>query len=299
MLFWVLLLLSIIIGGGGLYAVTAISASGVTWFTLGWLLTNLFGLVRSYRPPENHVAAIYRRGYFRRWANPGRWTLLLRFYEQVQAEFDLGGRTAQHKFRNVLSLDHVPLDIELRVNFFVDPRQAPEGFRPRALNLPAAAWETIVINALEPILRNRVIPTYPGEYLFSARGRLRVQRALSDLLHDQLRHLGIYVNVQSGVTLGNLLPNPVYLRALQEHSAALSLGEAALARVLPLVETVQTPGELPDAWRLFVLGAAAAVNREGRLGTLALTQNGPDLHTSPGDQPRPRPPRRRPPGVNA
>jgi hypothetical protein len=169
----------------------------------------------------------------------------------------------------------------------LDPLRFPLSFRPRAVKLPAEAWQNLVADRLEDILRNEVAPRFSGERLLSLSGRAEARRMLSDRLFFRLERLGIFVNPADGVTLGNLLPNPVYLKALQEVSAAAAFGEAARERVLPTLDAAALGNGLPTAWDTFVLGAAAAVNREARLGELSINPGSGAVRT-----PR-RPARRR------
>lgn len=202
---------------------------------LGILITFFVGLVapwwgtivsallvvyrRRYRPPEGCAAAVVRRGYFQRWVLPGRYTLLLPLMEKVQVELDLGERLVRRRYQQVLSLDRVPLVVDVRVLFRLQPKCFPPEFRPQALRLDDAGWRELVARPLGELLHNQIGLGFSAAELLGRHGRARAGRELARALQEEVRRYGVVVDEASGVAFAALLPNPAYLKALEQWSA--------------------------------------------------------------------------------
>jgi len=63
----------------------------------------------SYRPPENHLAVIYRWDRFYGFLNPDRWTVLIPHIFSIQQEINLGKRTALLTLKDVYTKDRIPV----------------------------------------------------------------------------------------------------------------------------------------------------------------------------------------------
>ena len=196
-----------------------------------------------YSPQENHLAIVYSDRYGharfhgfvdetqRVWLGP---KALTRRY--VLKEHYLGPRTAHIFLSNVLTADRVHLELELKVFYRVDPRKtAPENL-VQVINMPRAAFESIVKTNTEEKVRNDVFIRFTESELFEPVGRKRLRTALSSCIAERVSGFGIMINPQFGVALMNMQPNEIYQRALKEESAARSQGNAVYKRVEPTLD---------------------------------------------------------------
>lgn len=216
-----------------------------------------------YRPPENHVGVIYRFDRFHRFAAPrGLYTLLP--WEYVAKEVKLDMRTAVLKIKDIHTRDSVILDIELKIFFRVDIREAKGDGRLQAIRFESeAAWEEIVKTGVNDIARNDVFIGRTFAQLNSQEGRAILKRTMSEKISERVRGFGIFIDPQFGVNIANIQPNEVFHKAMQENSAAKVLGQAAVERLRPALEQLGQDQEA--AMTNLVMQIASAIIKTGQV----------------------------------
>lgn len=196
-----------------------------------------------YSPPENKLGVIYvsnhGRERFKRFVTEEEQIWLgsaTRCY--LLKEFPLGPRTAHIFLSNVLTADHVYLELELKVFFRVDPRNAAPGNLIQVINMANANFEGPVRTHTEERVRNEIFIQFTAEEALSHRGRKNIRTAISSLVAEKVKGMGITVNPQFGAALMNVQPHEIYQRALQEEAAATSQGNAVYKRVAPTLQNM-------------------------------------------------------------
>ncbi len=234
-----------------------------------------------YRPTENHVGVIYSKwGKFKRFVSPDRWTLLSSSFEFVANEVRLDMRTARITLGNVLTRDRVAIDLEMKIFFSVDVREANEQRRIQILRFEnESAWEEIVKTGITDIARNGIVISRTFDELASETGRSYLKHALSSALANRVRGFGILMN-RFAVNIMNLQPNEVFQQALQDQSAAKALGSAAADRIRPLFEQFGNQNQ-QKAFLALILNVAAAVAKNGQSPDFIL-QNANDFLSGGG-----------------
>jgi regulator of protease activity HflC (stomatin/prohibitin superfamily) len=217
-----------------------------------------------YRPTENHVGVIYSRwGKFKRFAQPNKWTLLSSSFEFVAKEIRLDMRTAKVALGNVLTRDRVAIDLEMKIFYSVDVREAIEQRKLQILRFEnESAWEEIVKTGITDIARNVIIISRTFDELVTEAGRSYLKQALSSALAHRVRGFGILMN-RFAVNIMNLQPNAAFQQALQDDSAAKTLGSAAADRIRPLFEQFSDQDQ-QKAFLTLMLNIAAAVAKNGQ-----------------------------------
>jgi hypothetical protein len=72
----------------------------------------------------------------------------------------------------------------------------------------------------------------------------------------------VLINPLYGVSIVNLQPNPIYLKALQDQSAAYAISEASVLRIVPMLKQMKGV-EAQDIFQLLAASIASAVNKTG------------------------------------
>lgn len=232
-----------------------------------------------YSPEENHLAVVYSENLgqrrFKRFATEneriflGPQKLTHRF---VFKEINLGPRTAHFSLSNVLTADHVHLELELKVFYRVDPRDAaPENFI-QVLKMPGTGFESIVLTNTEEKVRNDVFIQKTADELFSYHGRRDLRKTLSSRIAERVRGFGITVNPLFGAAIMNMQPNAIYQQAMQEASAAGAQNLASIRRLAASIETMSNM-TAEKTEQLLYLQMASAVNKTGNMPQAIYTQH--------------------------
>jgi len=227
------------------------------------LLLFLFLVLRGcmFRPQENHVVAIYRFGRLSRLVGPEKWTYLIPGVDVVRKQISLDPHRVEISLSDLWTKDRIPINCELVVFYQVDVRRAREDFRPQALRIPNEGWNSIVKTVLQEVTAGAV-GFQTLDQLISPDGRADLKQALSMLLANRLKGLGMVVNPQRGVSVGALQPADTIRRAIEELGAAGALGEAAGARLRPTLDELSRQG-LGIGLDVLLLELAAAVVKDG------------------------------------
>ena len=217
-----------------------------------------------YRPTENHVGVIYSRwGKFKRFAHPNQWVVLSSAFECVEKEIKLDMRTAIVGLQNVLTRDRVAIDLDMKVFYSVDVRQAHADRMIQVLRFESeSAWEEIVKTSITDIARNVVVISRSFDELVTPDGMAYLKRALSSELAHRVQAFGIVMNHRFAANIMSLRPNETFQQALQEGSAARAIGSAAAERLRPILEQFKDQDQ-QKALRALVLQIASAVAKNG------------------------------------
>lgn len=198
-------------------------------------------LLYRYSPPENKLGIIYAARYgrerFHSFVTEDEWIWLGALNGRyLLKEFRLGPRTAHIFLKNVLTADRVYLELELKVFYRVDPRNATLRNRIQVIGMPN--HEAPVRTHVEERVRNEILIQFTAEEALSHRGRKNIRSAISALVAEKVKGMGITINPQYGAAIINMQPHELYQRALQEEAAALSQGQAAYKRVAPSLQNL-------------------------------------------------------------
>jgi hypothetical protein len=238
-------------------------------FSVIWIAASLLGLSLSYsllhtclyRPPEDHLGVIYQLGRLWRLVEPDRWIFVLPGVHTVKAPISLHVRRVPMTLSDLLTQDQVPIDCELIAFYQLDLRLADANFQSQALHIPEDGWNSVIKTVLQETA-NEVVGGIPFQQLLTPVGRNRLKRTLSALLAERVGRLGLMVSRQTGVSIQMLKPADAIWRAMRDRWAAVSLGEAALARVLPMLQELsQRHPEI--GWEALLLEWAAVMAKEG------------------------------------
>ncbi|MBT3313139.1 MAG: hypothetical protein HN390_00860 [Anaerolineae bacterium] len=218
-----------------------------------------------YSPSENHLGVLYskwlERERFVKFVTHNQWSIMLPSWF-VRKEINLNPRTAHIHLKNVFAQDSVPLDVELKIFYRVDPREAQSENHLQVLGLSKDAFDTITKTNIQERARNEVFIQYTSQSLFTHSGRQNLRRALSSAISSRVRGLGVLINPLYGVSIVNLQPNPIYLKALQDQSAAYAISEASVLRIVPMLKQMKGV-EAQDIFQLLAASIASAVNKTG------------------------------------
>jgi len=232
-----------------------------------------------YSPEENHIAIICS-GFCRQkrfkgfatekehiWLGPRRLT-----HRFVFKEINLGPRTAHILLSNVLTVDQVHLELELKVFYRVDPRDtAPENLI-QVLKMPNAGFESIVRTNTEEKVRNEIFVQKTADKLFSYHGRRDLRKMLSNRISERVRGFGITVNPLFGAVILNMQPNAIYKQAMQEASAAKAQDLASIRRLAASLDAMPKLTS-EQAEQILYLQMASAVNKTGNIPQAIYTQH--------------------------
>ncbi len=248
-----------------------------------------------YSPKENHLAIVYseRHGYNRFkgfidesqrvWLGPKFFTRLY-----VLKEHYLGPRTAQIHLSNVLTMDRIYLELDLKVFYRVDPRKADPANLVQVVNMPATGFEGIVKTNTEEKVRNDAFIRFTEDELFGLRGRKNLRTALSSLISERVSGFGITVDPRFGVAVMNIQPNQFYQQAMLEESAATSQGNAAFKRVAPTLRiSAQQAQQLPYTH------VASTMTKTGTMPSTLYMPQSSEMIQNESEQEGPQPKKRR------
>lgn len=225
-----------------------------------------------YRPPENHLGVVYRFGRFSQLVGPDEWTFILPGIHRINPPVSLNMRRLEATLTDLLTQDQFPVECGLLVFFRVDLRLTDPGFRVQALSFSVREWEALVRSVSQETAAE-LTGHLSLQQLLRPDGRNRLRQDLARLLSDRLRGLGLAVDRHTGVSVQMLKPEDTIWQAMNERLSSLSLGEAALARVYPVLEELsQRHPEV--AWNALLLELAAAMNRDGTLPQLLVAPGG-------------------------
>ncbi len=258
-------------------------------FSVIWVAAPLLGLSLSYsllhlclyRPPEDHLGVIYQLGRLWRLAEPDRWIFVLPGVHTVKTPISLHVRRMPMALSDLLTQDQVPIDCELIAFYQLDLRLADADFQSQALRIPEDGWNSVIKTVLQETA-NEVIGGIPFQQLLTPVGRSRLKRTLSALLAERVGRLGVMVSRQTGVSIQMLKPADAIWQAMRDRWAAVSLGEAALARVLPMLQELSR--RHPEiGWEALLLEWAAVMAKEGTVPqALVAPDQGPAVVVMPG-----------------
>lgn len=248
--------------------------------SLIWVAAPLLGVALSYsllrlclyRPPENHLGVVYKCGRLSALVGPDLWTVAIPSIHEIREPISLHLRRTEVSLRDLLTEDGVPVDCELLVYFQLDLRIARADFCVQALRIPNEGWNSIVKTALQEIA-GEVVGGVNCDELLNPTGRGRLKGALSALLAERLQGLGMVINPQRGVSVQVVRPAGTIWQAMLDKLAAESLGEAAVSRLLPMLDELgkRTPGV---TWEALLLQWAAAATKEGSVPQVLIAPNG-------------------------
>lgn len=229
-----------------------------------------------YSPPENTLGVIYEayreRERFSKFITEHEMIWLGKLtHRYLLREFPLGPRTAHIHLSNILTADHVYLDLELKIFYRVDPRNAAPGNLIQVLRMPNSAFEGPVRTHTEERVRNEIFARTNAEEALSYKGRRKIRRAISSMVAEKVKAMGISVNDRFGAAIMNLQPNAVYQRALQEESAATSQGNAAYKRLAPTLQNM----ELEEALQVLYTHLASTITKTDEIPSALFTAQPP------------------------
>ena len=223
-----------------------------------------------YTPPEDHLGVIFSRAFgrekFSQLVPVGKYVVLYPF-RYVYKEILLSPRTAFISLDDVITEDYIPLELEMKVFYRVDPRDADKEKFLQVIDLSPEAIDTIIKVNIEEITRNDIFIHKIINHLFSSEGRQEVRRELSTGLAERVRGFGITVNPLYGVAIISLQPNEIYLKDLHDQSAAKALSEAAIQRVYPMLEQL-SQNDIQSALQAVFQQLAQAINLTDSLAIL-------------------------------
>jgi hypothetical protein len=244
--------------------IAALFAPVVVWVAaplLALALTLLMVHMCLYRPPEDHVGVVYKLGRFSRLVEPDEWVITLPGIHETKKPISLHARRLDAAFTEVPTKDQMPVDCKLVVFYQCDLRHADAALRTEALSMPDQSWNTVVGTALRECVEE-VVSDIPFSELLSAEGRARLRQRLGQRLGRRVRPMGVLVNSGWGISVQMLRPAMAIWQAMLELSAAGSLGEAALARVRPMLQEVSE--RHPEvSWEALLLEWASVVAKDG------------------------------------
>lgn len=218
-----------------------------------------------YRPTENHVGVIYRFGRFNRFVDPDRWAFVCPIFETFSRETKLDIRTAQISLTDVYTKNHIALDVDLKIFYLVDLREADEDRRLQVLRLPTDnAWDEIVRTNINDVARNQIFVAKDFAELITPEGRGYLKQALSGSLAQRVHGFGILMNPRFAVNIVNIQPNAEFKKALMDESAAKALGTAAATRLAPLVQGFVDQQQEKAVFAL-IMQIASAVAKTGEI----------------------------------
>jgi regulator of protease activity HflC (stomatin/prohibitin superfamily) len=251
----------------GVALVTLFSAafnSTMIWFAglvLALAVASTFFQACLYRPPEAHLGVIYKYGRLSRLVGSDEWVFIFPGVDQIKDPLSLRVSQVEINLTDELTQDQIPFNCHLLVYYQLDLRRASPDFQPQALRISVERWPTIIRTKLQEIA-GEVSGGFTFQQLLTPDGRRRYRRTLNALLTDKVQHLGLVINPQTGVSIQGLKPTDDVWRAMVDRVASVSLGEAALARVQPIMkELSQCYPEI--GYDAFLLEWAAVLAKKG------------------------------------
>lgn len=269
----------------GLVAVSLIST--IFKPSMIWVAAPLLALALSYslfriclyRPPEDHLGVIYQFARFSRLVGPDQWVFIIPGLNEIKDPISLHLRRVAVNLADLLTQDQIPLDCKLLVYYQLDLRCAAAGFPVQALRIPDEGWNSIIRNVLQETA-NEVTSGIAFQQLLTPRGRRHFKWTLGALLAERVRHLGLVINPRTGVSMQMLKPAHAIWQAMVDRLAAVSLGEAALARVHPILEDLSRR-QPETAWEALLLEWAAVAAKDGTVPQVLVAPTGGPAHAVP------------------
>jgi len=216
-----------------------------------------------YRPPEDHLGVLYRFDRFARWVSPHEWVVVIPCIDEIHPPVSLQFRRLAVTFRDLLTQDQIPIDCQALVYYQIDLRWADVHFIPQALGISDAGWDAMVEGTLREIAAQVVGSRRLQRWLCPA-GYRDLKQTLGAHLADQVRSQGVIVSPHTAVSIQALKPAETILRAMTDRFAADASGEAALARVRPVVEEL-TRRRPELAWAVLLMEWAATAVQQGHM----------------------------------
>ncbi len=227
-------------GLGGLVLLGAIAARSLPALLALLVLVGLGLLILSvtlYRPPEDHLAAVYRLDRFARWCAPDRWMLMLPWLETVRREISLRPDVMRVALPHIPLRDRVGLAAEMTVRLQFDPRHVAKDLRTTVLNLPPIALHKAVEDRLQ-IAATDIIGRFTVDQALDPAGFALLGQRLSRRLAQLVFPLGLIVDDQFGVSILHLKADSLVQQAWQHKVAGQLEGEADLARLNPILAQI-------------------------------------------------------------
>jgi len=164
------------------------------------------------------------------------------------------------------------VDCELLVYYQLDLRLADAHFQAQALRIPDEGWNSIVKTVLQEVA-GEVVGDVNFNELLNPAGRGHLKRTLSAQLAERIEGLGLVINPQRGVSVQVVRPAGTIWQAMLDKLAAESLGEAAVSRLLPMLDELGKRN--PEVtWEALLLQWAAAATKEGGVPPVLIAPNG-------------------------
>ena len=230
------------------------------WWGIWLLAVALYGLVATsflYRPPEDHLSALYIGGRFYRFVAPDRWDYRIPGIETVRVLVNLQMREASVVLTGLMTRDQAVLDCEVKVTYRVDPRRVDPELIPQVLGFSKANWDEIIAGILREVALQVVAgQTYLG--LTSAQGLRELKQALGTELSNRVQVLGLIVVPRIGVTVQAIRAVDAVRDALVRRYTAEAVGDATLAAMRPVL-TGLGPADIANAPNALLLAWAASI----------------------------------------
>ncbi len=197
---------------------------------------------------------------------------ILPFRSPLWKSLSLHLRRTEVSLRDLLTVDGVPVDCELLVYYQLDLRLADAHFQAQALRIPDEGWNSIVKTVLQEVA-GEVVGDVNFNELLNPAGRGHLKRTLSAQLAERIEGLGLVINPQRGVSVQVVRPAGTIWQAMLDKLAAESLGEAAVSRLLPMLDELGKRN--PEVtWEALLLQWAAAATKEGGVPPVLIAPNG-------------------------
>jgi len=195
-----------------------------------------------YRPPEMHAGVVYRLDRVSRILSPEPWSLIIPGLDEVRQPVNLGRRSHRFAYRDVLTSDHVPFNLDVSFHYELDPREVDRSFLPRFLKITYEGhWEAVVgkhFNELVP----EVVAGLDSTALLKAAGRRELKARLSYEAARRLEALRLHASEEYGVSLQRLEPTGRIMQAMITAQEAAYLGPATRVRMEDLVKLLAAQG---------------------------------------------------------
>ncbi len=223
-----------------------------------------------YRPEENHLGVLYCFGRFSRFVPPDEWVFLIPLVYEVHHEVSLYMCTADLSLSNIELGDGLVVDARLKVFFRTDPRLASQENLLQVLKFQGVEWSEMVKTSTEDIVRNQIFLNLTYAQMIDFRKNREIKRLLSKEVAERMKGFGIVINEGHGVMPVAIQPNQMYQDAVQASRAATPIGEAALERLLPVLDAMKK--FLPEnAQAALLLEVASKIVETGQLPEIVLS----------------------------
>jgi len=171
---------------------------------LGWTLV-----------PEGHLCLVMRDGRPHRFVGPG-YVKCARWTETLGPIIDVGFRIYPFAFTNVRSLEGICLQVQGRVAFRFDPRQARAGMElsvAYSIGRQPNLLETIVHDRTEQATRE-ALGRFTTRVLCDGGNLKSFQHQIERKLDEKIRHLGFRLVQPEAIVLTGIFPPSEFESAL-------------------------------------------------------------------------------------